>query len=621
MMKIFDMKISEDLKWSVATLAVLSLLMLVAAACGPPREVEVVVEKIVEVEKVVEVEVPVEVEKIVQVVVTATPELGPTATPLPAIDVRASKKITADGRNIHSRGMFSGDGFGAFSCVLSEDGEAVCWGGFGRIYNDGSFRLREDEDWPETKAARPPGGRFTAIDAGREHTCALSETGNPVCWGSGSRRTTTPGGRFVAISAGMSGGCGLRESDEMACWGGAVNRLPDSRYKAISVGRSHVCGLSENGDALCSGWADSFYVQDVLGARFVMISAGSKHTCGLRSDGTGACWGTESNSEIVPLDGPFKTLSAGYAHACALYVDGTATCWGDGSYGQSSPPPGRFAEIAAGATHTCGLLENGRVVCWGSNIASESSPPRELRATSTRLDLDALPAIMLARLSTSNAVEGENRAAAASDILTLLKSGRSAYSTEVFDLLNTIAPELSIEARQEAVDELARLSEDDDWGEDETVSAVLQLSAVITGNEVNSGERIDAAHEMVALYESGDLDTDTALALMDTIAPGLSIEERRQAAAALARLSADDDWDDADRMAAASEVFRLVTGVPLAAEARVGATVDLVGLGVKVFGDDQFSDREIDAATTIIKQAIGGSLTSESLAGILGFGN
>ena len=44
---------------------------------------------------------------------------------------------------------------------------------------------------------------------------------------------------------------------------------------------------------------------------------------------------------------------------------------------------------------------------------------------------------------------------------------------------------------------------------------------------------------------------------MNTVPPGLSINKRRQAAAALAKLSSDIGWDAADRMRAASEVFRL----------------------------------------------------------------
>ena len=108
---------------------------------------------------------------------------------------------------------------------------------------------------------------------------------------------------------------------------------------------------------------------------------------------------------------------------------------------------------------------------------------------------------------------------------------------------------------------------------------------------------------------------------MNTIAPSLSINGRRQAAAALAKLSTDDDWDDADRMEAASEVFRLVTSVPLDAQARVGAAVDLAGVGMKIFDtDDSFEDRDIDTATEIIKQSLTGELTSESLQSILGGG-
>lgn len=97
---------------------------------------------------------------------------------------------------------------------------------------------------------------------------------------------------------------------------------------------------------------------------------------------------------------------------------------------------------------------------------------------------------------------------------------------------------------------------------------------------------------------------------MNTTALGLAINERRLAAASLARLSSDDDWDDADRMAAASEVFRLVTGVPLDAEQRLGATVDLAGVGVKIFdAGDNFDDRDIDVATQIIKQTLTSELT------------
>ena len=60
-------------------------------------------------------------------------------------------------------------------------------------------------------------------------------------------------------------------------------------------------------------------------------------------------------------------------------------------------------------------------------------------------------------------------------------------------------------------------------------------------------------------------------------------------------------------------VSRLVS-----AEARMGATVDLPGVEVKIFDtDDSFSDREITVATQIIKQSLTGDLTSDGLQSIL----
>ena len=229
-------------------------------------------------------------------------------------------------------------------------------------------------------------------------------------------------------------------------------------------------------------------------------------------------------------------------------------------------------------------------------------------------------ASVLARFSTSDPVEGEQRADAVGDIIALHNTGNP-DTARILVLLQTIAPELSISERRQAADKLASISEDGQWDEGETAKGIFYLASLITGEEPNPEERIEAAHEMVALYEAGDLDAETTLGLMDTIAPSLSINERRQAAAALSKLSAEVDWDDEDRMRAASEVFRLVTGVPLDAEGRLGAAVDLTGVGMKIFDtDDSFEERDIDTATEIIKQSLTGELTTEGLQNILGGG-
>lgn len=290
-------------------------------------------------------------------------------------------------------------------------------------------------------------------------------------------------------------------------------------------------------------------------------------------------------------------------------------------------------EIASGELHTCGLRENGTVVCWGDNAFDQSSPPPGLSGKSIETPIQEAPsaeptdsssfdtASILARFSTADALEGERRADAAGEIVAQYEFGNP-DTERALGLMHVIAPELSIEERRRAAAELAQLSEDGEWDEHDTYDATQHLAAIIMGEEVNAEGRIAAANEMVALYESGDLDADTALNLMDTIAPHLGINERRQAAATLARLAAEDDWSREDKMRAASETFRLVTGVPLAANQRAGAAVDLTGMGIKVFDrNDNFDDRDIDNATTIIKQAIGGNLTTDSVRSILGIGN
>ena len=345
--------------------------------------------------------------------------------------------------------------------------------------------------------------------------------------------------------------------------------------------------------------------------------------CGLHAHGSVECWGDPDNDgETRPPAGKFISIDSSFYHVCGVRSDGAVACWGNNWHGQlDAPVRYDFVAVRAGKDFTCGLIEDGEVVCWGDIGYSKSGAfalPSGDSGIPVLLGYSSFDtASVLARFSTDDPLVGEARADAVGEIIAQYESG-DADDARVLDLLHTIAPELSIEERRRAADELARISEAGEWGEAETFAAVQHLAAMVTGDEVNAEERIAAANEMVDLYEAGDLDADRAVNLLDTIAPGLSIDERRQASASLARLSADSDWNDADRMEAASEVFRLVTGVPLNAEGRIDAAVDMTGVGVKIFDtEDNFDDRDIDNATEIIKQAISGELTTDSVQSIL----
>ena len=74
------------------------------------------------------------------------------------------------------------------------------------------------------------------------------------------------------------------------------------------------------------------------------------------------------------------------------------------------------------------------------------------------------------RFSTADALEGEARAAAASEILARYRSGRP-DAARILDLLHVMATNLSLDERRRAASELSRLSDDDEWDEADAASA------------------------------------------------------------------------------------------------------------------------------------------------------
>ena len=64
------------------------------------------------------------------------------------------------------------------------------------------------------------GARYTAITAGRAHTCALGANGAITCWGlNDDGRTDAPDGRYTAITAGDAHTCALGANGAITCWG------------------------------------------------------------------------------------------------------------------------------------------------------------------------------------------------------------------------------------------------------------------------------------------------------------------------------------------------------------------------------------------------------------------
>lgn len=225
-------------------------------------------------------------------------------------------------------------------------------------------------------------------------------------------------------------------------------------------------------------------------------------------------------------------------------------------------------------------------------------------------------AVMLARFSASDSHEAVRRGQAAEELKIRFQS-RDLDADRALDLLERIVPEASINERRAAADNLARLSQANDWDDGNTIEAAAELTRLITGNARDADKRIAAANELVRRSKAGDLNADHALNLMNDIAPGLSIDERRQAAANLVRLSKSDRWDASTTKQAAEETFQLVAGGKLDYEKRRDAAVELTGEAIKKFGGDEFEDRDVDAATEVIKQTLRGELDSDRVSELL----
>ena len=233
---------------------------------------------------------------------------------------------------------------------------------------------------------------------GASFTCGLTADGEAYCWGFGMGGQLGNGERFnsstpVAVAGGIkfasihvanggSGACGLTTEGELYCWGplgilfghGLIDELhdvpvraaDDYRFVAFAIGELHACGVTADGQAYC--WGSNWYGQ--LGAG----SAGGEEG-GLK----------QATEPVAVVNGPaFRSIVAGSDLSCALTETGDAYCWGNGfNTGTGSFDGGavttpqlvaggyKFVSLQAGFIHTCGLTDAGEAYCWGQNYGGE----------------------------------------------------------------------------------------------------------------------------------------------------------------------------------------------------------------------------------------------------------
>ena len=271
------------------------------------------------------------------------------------------------------------------SCGVTTTGEAKCWGNgdWGQLGNSSTERRLT----PTTVTDLGSGAASIAV--GHHHTCAVTNRGGVVCWGlndygqigfgTTSVRPYVPvavtglSSGVVQVDAGYQHTCALTAAGGVKCWGyNGYGQLGD--------------GTNENRTTPV----------DVVGltSGVVQIDLGYEYSCALLENGTVRCWGRNdwrnlgdgtttvryTPRTVSGLSGAVD-IAAGFHHTCAVLNTGAVRCWGYNGYGQlgdgttsdritPTTPTGLSAgvsHVVAGGHHTCAMTTGGAVKCWGRN--------------------------------------------------------------------------------------------------------------------------------------------------------------------------------------------------------------------------------------------------------------
>lgn len=237
---------------------------------------------------------------------------------------------------------------------------------------------------------------FTAVSAGREHTCALAADGSAYCWGSNE---------FGQAGVADDGTTCPREDRQIPCRTQPIAVAGGMKFQKIRAGGAHTCGLGLDYGIYC--WGDN--VRGALGdpavaqtftpvrvistALFMDLAVGGSHSCGLRTDGVLFCWGANDSGQLgigsvggtaVPAATftaqRFASVAAGERRTCARIADGTTYCWGVTFVLQGASAstviltePARvvqtapFEALTVGKNTTCGISVDNRAYCWELN--------------------------------------------------------------------------------------------------------------------------------------------------------------------------------------------------------------------------------------------------------------
>lgn len=198
----------------------------------------------------------------------------------------------------------------------------------------------------------------------------------------------------TALALGDRFSCALTEDGRVLCWG-----TNDTGQLGVASGKL----------------ASSARPRVVIDGGATLLTAGDDFACAVVGNAV-ECWGANDQLQLgrstpTPEGTPqpivlasgnpgWIALGAGFAHACALTTSHLCECWGANQYDQAGSPSngatdaavspqqkpvvpnGEVGLIAAGTSHSCFADEAG-VYCWGSNTAGQLGVPDAASPTPT----------------------------------------------------------------------------------------------------------------------------------------------------------------------------------------------------------------------------------------------
>ncbi|MCL2825217.1 MAG: RCC1 repeat-containing protein, partial [Polyangiaceae bacterium] len=269
------------------------------------------------------------------------------------------------------------------TCATSATTGTHCWGfNLTGLLGDGTTDNRRG-----VVRVLEPQARGTSVSVGNRHSCILTKSSAVYCWGDNRYGAVGDGSRVnriaptpviglssgvVAVSAGVDFSCALTNTGNVLCWGsnywGSIgdgtsdNRLVPTPVVglelpavAISAGRASVCAITSNQSVLCWGGfprhsSDANAIDERHAPRtvpgletgVVAVSSGNGHTCAITDYGSLKCWGTnrsgqlgdgthinrEFPTQVLGLESDVIAVSAGSGYTCAIRTPGTTLCWG-----------------------------------------------------------------------------------------------------------------------------------------------------------------------------------------------------------------------------------------------------------------------------------------------------